>query len=191
MEMDHSTILIKNMVCDRCIATVQNDLQQLGLPYMDVRLGEVRLSRPLSEAERGKLSVLLESQGFQLLMDRDKQLVEQIKGIIRAWVREPENYPEEKLSEVITQSIPKDYHQLSTIFSSTQGITIEKYSINLKIEFVKELLSYDEHTLSQIAFRLRYSSLAHLSSQFKKVTGMTPSEYKSMKEKPRKPIDEV
>lgn len=186
-----TTIHIKNMVCNRCISAVQQLLKEQGLDYTNISLGTVLLNKPLSQAQKQIFSKSLEALGFELINDKKTRLIEQIKTEIRALVHNTDEDFKTNLSQHLTNKLHQDYQQLSNLFSSVEGTTIEKYFIAQKIEKVKELLLYDELSLSEIAFRLNYSSVAYLSNQFKKVTGLTPSFYKSLKKDNRKPLDEV
>lgn len=186
-----STLYIKNMVCNRCIMTVQNELDKLGLKVKDIKLGEVILDKELKDEERNKLEDALLPLGFQLISDKKSRIIEQIKNIIIDLVHHQDNAIKANLSDVLSDKLHHDYNYLSNLFSEVEGTTIEKYFIAQKIEKVKELLVYDELSLSEIAFRLNYSSVAYLSNQFKKVTGLSPSHFKQIKEDKRKPLDEV
>ncbi|MBS1921735.1 MAG: helix-turn-helix transcriptional regulator [Bacteroidetes bacterium] len=186
-----STLFIKNMVCTRCIMVVQNELDKLGLEAKNVRLGEVTLERPATESEKSKLEKALVPLGFELIDDKKSRLIEKIKTIIIQLVQQQDNDLKTNLSVLLSRELHHDYNYLSNLFSEVEGTTIEKYFIAQKIEKVKELLVYDELSLSEIAFRLNYSSVAYLSNQFKKVTGLTPSHFKQVKVEKRKPLDKV
>ncbi len=185
------TIHIKNMVCDRCLWVVKNELEQLGLHPTAVRLGEVDLPAHLSEAEKNQLNQHLVQFGFELIDDKRSRLIGQIKSVIIELVHQRNNDLKTNLSSYLSEKLHHDYTYLSNLFSEVEGTTIEKYVIAQKIERVKELLVYDELTLSEIAHQLHYSSVAHLSNQFKKVTGLTPSHFKSIGADRRKPLDRV
>ena len=184
-------LYIKNMVCNRCILVVQNELDKLGLDSKNVKLGEVELSKDLSTEEKNKLDKTLISLGFEIIDDKKSRIIEQIKKVIINLVHYQENDMKNNLSDVLSEKLYHDYNYLSNLFSEVEGTTIEKYFIAQKIEKVKELLVYDELSLSEIAFKLNYSSVAYLSNQFKKVTGLTPSYFKQIKEIKRKPLDKV
>lgn len=179
------------MVCNRCITAVQQILKEQGLDYTHISLGLVELLTPLSKTKKKTLSASLEILGFQLIDNKKSKLIEQIKTEIRSLVHSRDAELKSNLSQHLTNKLHQDYQLLSNLFSSVEGTTIEKYFIAQKIEKVKELLMYDELSLSEIAFRLNYSSVAYLSNQFKKVTGLTPSYYKTLKGNKRKPLDEV
>ncbi|WP_436410299.1 helix-turn-helix domain-containing protein [Parapedobacter flavus] len=170
---------------------VQNEMDKLGIGANSIKLGEVTLDHELSSEKRKALDGALTSVGFELIDDRKSRIIEQIKTIIIELVHHRESDKKYNLSDVLSQSLNHDYSYLSNLFSEVEGTTIEKYFIAQKIEKVKELLVYDELTLSEIAYRLNYSSVAYLSNQFKKVTGLTPSHFKKIKEDKRKPLDQV
>ncbi len=184
-------LYIKNMVCNRCIMVVKSELEKLGISPASIILGEVTLSGGLSTEQKDTLSKKLEDLGFALIDDKRARLIEQIKNAIIELVHYNNNDLKVNLSDYISDKLHHDYNYISNLFSEIEGSTIEKYFIAQKIERVKELLVYDELTLNEIAFKLNYSSVAHLSSQFKKVTGLTPSHFKQIKTNKRKPLDEV
>lgn len=183
------TLHIRNMVCPRCIRAVRGVLEQAGLEVRSVRLGEAEIVGDLSAERKSRLSDALRELGFELLEDRRAQLIEGIKNCIVELVRSPQVLPDANLSGYLSAKLGLDYRYLSTLFSQTEGRTVEKYFIAQKIERAKELLVYDELTLGEIAFRLGYSSVAHLSGQFKRTTGLTPSLFK--RDKRRRSLDEV
>ncbi len=184
-------LYIKNMVCNRCILVVRQELEKLHIDARAVTLGEVALSRELSKEQMQQLTGNLTSLGFELLDNSKQQLIEKIKNIIIKQVHHKEEDNNQNFSEILTKTLHKDYSYLSSLFSEVEGITIEKYIINQKVEKIKELIIYDELSLSEIAYTLGYSSVAHLSNQFKKVTGLTPSYFRQVGQKKRKPIDKV
>jgi AraC family transcriptional regulator len=184
-------LYIKNMVCDRCIMAVKDQLSKLSIPFNAIELGEVDLGYPLSGKQLDEFRGGIESLGFELIEDKTARVISAIKSAAIEYVRDPNANRKLKFSSYLSERIHKDYHQLSTLFSSVEGTTIEQYLIHQKIERVKELLVYDELSLSEIADLLSYSSVQHLSSQFKKVTGLTPSHFKQVKENRRKPLDRV
>lgn len=186
-----SVLFIKNMVCNRCTLMVQKEIEKLNLIITSIRLGEVELDRELSQAEKETLSRALVALGFELIDDKKSQLIERIKTSIVALVHYQDNELKVNLSDFLSQELQHDYNYLSNLFSEIEGKTIEKYFIAQKVERIKELLVYDELSLSEIADRLNYSSVAYLSNQFKKVTGLTPSHFKKIRENKRKPLDEV
>jgi len=183
---------VKNMVCPRCIETVARIFTENRFEVESVKLGEVKVSPQPDAAQMEKLAEQLQKNGFELLSDRKSKIVGQIKSeIIRLVHHSDEQFLKVNLSEHLADLIGADYSTISHLFSSTEGITIEKFTILQKIERVKELLSYGELTISEIAFKMGYSSSAHLSSQFKKNTGMTPVQYKKLKEKERNSLDKI
>jgi len=185
------TLYIKNMVCQRCILTVAQVLGKNGIVPVAVSLGEVALSHALHPEQEQSLRTDLEAMGFELLDDQRSRLIEKVKSLLIEQVQSgelPENF---SLVEFVGKALHRDYSAISKLFSEVEGITLEQYFILQKIEKVKEWLVYNELTLSEIAFRLGYSSVAYLSSQFKKVTGMTPTEFKNNRSGHRRALDHV
>lgn len=183
---------IKNMVCNRCIKVVKDEFEKLDLKIETIELGKVCISSQLNEAKLSEIREMLDENGFELIDDKKSKLIDRIKTLVINMI----HYQKEvsvsiNSSDFISREIGYDYSYLSNLFSSVEGITIEKYIINQKIEKVKELLFYNELTLNEIAIQLGYSSVQHLSNQFKKITGFTPSHFKKLKENKRKPLDEV
>jgi len=176
-------LLIKNMVCDRCIFVVEKQLNEIGITPVSVALGEVEFGeKELSSEELKTVSESLTPFGFEILDNRTGQLMQRTKTLLLELVKNQSSDSEKvNISDYLKRKFSYDYNYISSIFSSIAGITIEHYLIQLKIEKVKELLFYDELTLSQIAFQLGYSSVSHLSRQFKQVTGLTPSFFKKAK----------
>tara|TARA_B100000508_G_scaffold139549_1_gene138126 strand:- start:1070 stop:1588 length:519 start_codon:yes stop_codon:yes gene_type:complete len=170
---------------------VRNELEKLNLKAKDIKLGEIVLDKNPTTQEKEKFSKTLVSLGFEMIDDKKSRLIEQIKTIIIDLVHHQDNETKTNLSDVLSSKLHHDYNYLSNLFSEVEGTTIEKYFIAQKIEKVKELLVYDELSLSEITFRLNYSSVAYLSNQFKKVTGLSPSHFKKIREYRRKPLDEV
>ncbi len=185
-----NNFIIKNMVCRRCITAVETIFNEIGVTPLIVNLGEVVLENPLNDTQIVELRKKLLSAGFELLDDQRKQQIEKIKAIVIEHIHHMEdnkfNFP-----EVLSSELNREYSTLSKLFSETEGITIEQFVILQKIEKVKELIVYNEISLSEIADRLGYSSVAHLSSQFKKVTGFTPTQFKSQGISSRKTLDDV
>ncbi len=179
------------MVSKRCKMVIAAELEKLGLQYNTVELGEVEFIKEPSELESRELKLALQKWDFELLDDRKAILVERIKNVIIEMIHFSNKFPETNYSEYISKKLTHDYTYLSNIFSEVENITIEHFIIAHKIEKVKELLMYNELNISEIAVRLRYSSVAHLSNQFKKVTGFTPTFFKAMKNKGRIPLDEI
>lgn len=184
-------LYIKNMVCSRCIMVVQDVFKKLEHEAISVNLGEVELKKELKTAEKETLNQTLKSLGFELIDDKNSRMIEQIKTSIIEIVHQRNSELKTNLSDYLSHQLQHDYSSLSNLFSVVEGTTIEKYFISQKIEKVKELLIYDELSLSEIAFQLNYSSVAYLSNQFKRVTGLTPTYYKNMEARKRKPLDEV
>lgn len=183
-------LYIKNMVCQRCIMAVQDILNKLNIPYIEVKLGEVVLKEPKENYDLKTLKTELHEIGFELIEDQQLQIVESIKNLIIALVRNPqENRNPYNFSTYLADKLGKNYHYLSNIFSEKEGITIEKYMILQRIEYAKELLIYDELNLSEIAIKLKYSNIAHLSNQFKQITGFSPTSFKKLQQKNRNPLD--
>ncbi|MDX9705621.1 MAG: AraC family transcriptional regulator [Weeksellaceae bacterium] len=182
-----ATLFIKNMVCNRCIMVIQNELTKLGWIIKSIKLGEVTLSKELNPEEKKHLEKILIPLGFELIDDKKSRIIEQIKTLIIDLIHQQNSELKTNLSELLSNQLHHDYNYLSNLFSEVEGTTIEKYFIAQKIEKVKELLVYDELSLTEIAFRLNYSSVAYLSNQFKKVTGLSPSYFKQIREDKRKP----
>lgn len=171
---------IKNMVCNRCINAVSSLLNEIKISYNSVQLGEITTTNELAQDEINTLKRKLSELGFELLDDAKKKIIEKIKTTIIQQVHYGDGDERYNLSKVLASTLHKDYSYLSNLFSEVEGTTIEKYFINQKIEKAKELLVYDELTLNEIAFQLGYSSVAHLSAQFKKITGLTPTHFKNL-----------
>jgi AraC-like DNA-binding protein len=189
--METKILHIKNMVCDRCIRVVKEELGKLGYQVEDVKLGEAKISSE-RRIDIDEINKTLEENGFELLGDKQAKLIENIKiALIDLIQNKPEMIEKISLSKFLSDKFNSSYQHISTLFSSKEGITIEKYFINQKIEKAKELLIYNELTLSEISYKLGYSSVQHLSNQFKKVTGLTPSDFKKLREKKRIPLDKV
>lgn len=180
------------MVCNRCILVVQQELAKLNIESNRVSLGEIETTgNDLPKEKLQQLAKHLVLLGFELLDNSRQQLIEKIKNIIIKQVHHSREENHHNYSEILSKSLHKDYSYLSSLFSEMEGITIEKYIINQKIEKVKEFIIYDQLSLSEIAYQLGYSSVAHLSNQFKKVTGLTPGHFKQAGRNKRKPLDEV
>ncbi len=176
-------VYIKNMVSIRCKMSVMAELEKLNLCYNSVQLGEAELSENLSDENHDRLKIALEKSGLELMDDRRTILIEKIKNVVVEMVHYTEELPITTYSYYIGEKLHQNYTYLANVFSKVQGITIEHFIIKHKIEKVKEFLVYTELNLTQIAFKMHYSSVAHLSNQFKKVTGLTPSHYKKLKTK--------
>ena len=182
---------IKNMVCNRCIIVVKSELEKLGLNYLSVELGEVSFKNEISQEDKIEISKQLEILGFEILNDTNSKTIEKIKSTLIDLIQNKNNNIKDNFSDYLKEKLQQDYSKLSNLFSQIEGISIEKYFINLKIEKVKELIFYDELSLSEIAYSLNYSSVSHLSHQFKKVTGFSPTYFKKLKGNKRKEIDQL
>lgn len=176
-------IYIKYMVSTRCIMTVKSELNRLGINHGSVDLGEVEIDRPLTTEQHDQLQSVLRHAGLELMEDRRAILIERIKHVIIDMVQDTEELTKLKNSAYIADKLDHDYTYLANLFSEVTGTTIEHYIIAQKIERVKELLLYNELNLTEIAYKLNYSSVAHLSNQFKKVTGLTPTFFKKLRRK--------
>lgn len=188
---DMTTLYIKNMVCDRCKAAVKNALQSLGLKPVSVELGIAYIEGEIDKDKTDEIRTTLCDLGFELLEDKQKQIIDRIKSEIIELVHYKDNKSDVNLSTHLSGKLATDYSTLSKLFSESTGITIERYIILQKIERVKELLFYDEMSVSEIALKMNYSSTAYLSTQFKSVTGMTPSQFKAAGKKSLKQLDKV
>jgi AraC-like DNA-binding protein len=195
MEKDKSnyTLYIKNMVCNRCIKVVKDEFEKLNIKVKNISLGEVETEKEISELPLNKISDILIKNGFELIDDSNSRIIEKIKKEIISVIQ---HYEDEDLTKInfpkyLADKVNKDYNYLSSLFSKTEGITIEHFIILQKIEKVKEYLKYNELTLSEIAYKLGYSSVQHLSRQFKKNTGLTASEFKTNLFVKRKPLDAI
>jgi len=184
-------LYIRNMVCSRCTMVVTAELEKAGIQPLNVQLGEVELKKEPTPKQLQQFSNNIQQLGFELIDDRKSKIIDKIKTIIIELVHHNKEELSGNLSAHLSAKLHHDYSYLSNLFSEVEGTTIEKYYIAQKIEKVKELLMYDELSLSQIAFELGYSSVAHLSSQFKKQTGLTPTFFKSLKENKRRNIEEL
>ncbi|WP_188048850.1 AraC family transcriptional regulator [Flavobacterium sp. GP15] len=184
-------LYIKNMVCSRCIMVVESELVKFGLHPISVELGIAVISETLDKEEEQQLNAKLITLGFEILDDKKSRMVEKVKNLIIDLVYFKDNQFQTNLSNYIVAVIGQDYSYISSVFSQQENTTIEHYYILQKIERVKELLVYDELTLNEIAFQLNYSSSSHLSKQFKKITGLTPTCFKSSKEPKRHLIENL
>ena len=185
-------LFIRNMVCNRCKEIIRQQLELLCIDYKSIELGEVTLNKAIPTQEFVMLKEQLHKLGFELLTDYKASVVTQIKSAIINFIHCGDGTGmNKKLSVMLAEKLSADYDCLSALFSSVEGLTVEQYIILQRIEKAKELLTYNEASLSQIADELGYSSVQHLSQQFKKVTGLTPSQFKNSKEISRKPLDEV
>lgn len=184
-------LYIKNMVCNRCKMAVDATITEAGYHINSLELGEADINEDLNKQQIDELNSRLRHLGFDIIDDRKSRLVEKIKNVIIQLVHHSEDHLSVNLSSLLVDQLHYDYNYLSNLFSEIEGSTIEKYFINQKIEKVKELLTYDELTLNEIAFKMGYSSSAYLSSQFKKVTGLTAGHFKKIKEQKRLNIEDL
>lgn len=191
--MNSKTLHIKNMVCNRCIKVVKEELEKLDYNVDKIELGEVQISTSENNFDMKKIQAALEENGFEILSSRNANIIEQVKILIINLIHHnaEESLTDVNLHKEINKNAGLSYQYLSSLFSSLEGITIEKFIIQQKIEKAKELIVYDELTISEIAYKLGYSSVQHLSNQFKKVTGLSPSYFKGLKTHKRNPIDKV
>jgi AraC-like DNA-binding protein len=179
------------MVSNRCKLAVKEELKKLGLHFIVVDLGEVEIMEDLTAEQQQQLRAGLVSSGLELMDDKRAVLIEKINNVITEMIHHSEELPKVNYSDYISEKLNYDYTYLSNLFSEVKGITIQQFIIIHKIERVKELLFYNELNLTEISFKMHYSSVAHLSNQFKKVTGLTPSAYKQLKEKKRNALEEI
>lgn len=184
-------LYIKYMVSLRCKMLVRDELEKLGISYNTVDLGMVEIQEELTEEQRNIFQKRLKKSGLELLDDKKNILVEKIKTVIVEMIHYSDEIPDINYSNYISEKLDYDYTYLSNTFSEVKGITIQQYIIQHKIEKVKELLLYDKLTLTEIAYRLHYSSVSHLSNQFKKVTGLTPTYFKEVKEKRERNLEDL
>jgi AraC family transcriptional regulator len=191
--MSPKVLLVKNMVCSRCVMTVEGILKKAAIPFESVALGEIHLTREVTGTQRKHLQTDLLKVGFELIDNHVTDLIEKIKQLVIRKARNELDQKEKKinLSSYLSEKLHYEYTHLSSLFSSVEGRTIENFFIEQRVEKAKELLVYGQKTLSEIAFELDYSSTAHLSSQFKKITGLTPSFFKDVGAAKRKSLDNV
>ena len=179
------------MVSLRCKMVVRQELQKLGLHYVNVDLGTIEILEDITDLQREQLGKNLKAWGLVLLDDKRKIIIEKIKAVIIEMIHYMDELPKVNYSEYISEKLGYDYSYLATAFSEVKGVTIQQFIIMNKIERVKELLLYDELNLTEISYRLHFSSVAHLSNQFKKVTGLTPSYFKKLKKKRFKNLEDL
>lgn len=184
-------LFIKNMVSNRCKLIVKSELKKLGLHFINLELGEVEILEDISDEKLKLLNAGVKKTGLELLDDKKSMLVEKIKIIIIELVHYSEELLKINFSDYLSEKLNYDYTYLANLFSENQSTTIEHFYLTHKIERVKELMIYDELNITQIADKLHYSSVAHLSNQFKKMTGLTPSQYKQLKQRSRNPLEKV
>lgn len=179
------------MVSNRCKMAVKEELQKLGLHFIIVDLGEVEIMENISEEQRNKIKMALLKSGFELMDDKRAVLIEKIKNAIIEMVHHLDEVIKINFSNYLSEKLNHDYTYMSNLFSEVQGTTIEQFIIAHKIERIKELIIYGELSITEIAWKMNYSSVAHLSNQFKKVTGLSPSHFKKLKDKRRSPLEEI
>jgi AraC family transcriptional regulator len=184
-------LFIKNMVCPRCISSVENLFKKLEIPFKKITLGEVEIEKELSVKKRLELDEELKAVGFELIDNRTAVLIEKIKKTVLFYISQLDETKRINLSSYIASAVNYEYTYISNLFSSIEGMTIEQFFILQRVEKVKELLVYDQYSLSEISDTLGYSSIHHLSAQFKKVTGLTPSHFKKIGLSKRKSIDKL
>jgi AraC-like DNA-binding protein len=191
---NHTSLLklyIQDMVCIRCQMVVKAELEKLGIQYIDVKIGEADIIEDITPKQVEQLDIALKKSGLLLMDNKKSILVEKIKNAIIELVHYTEDQIRSNLSDYLSEKLNYDYTYLANLFSEVKGITIEKFYLTHKIEKVKELIVYDELNLTEIAYKLHYSSVAHLSNQFKKYTGLTPSHFKKLKNKRRGTLEKV
>ena len=179
------------MVSQRCKMVVKEELNKLGLMYIIVDMGVVDTMEEVSPELRNQIKIALLKTGLELMDDKKAVLIEKIKNAIIEMVHYTDELPKTNFSDFISEKLNYDYTYLANLFSEVQGTTIEKFIITHKIERVKELIIYDEDNLTEIAWKMHYSSVAHLSNQFKKITGLTPTHFKQLKDKRRKALEDI
>ncbi|MEC5165659.1 AraC-like DNA-binding protein [Flavobacterium sp. PL11] len=184
-------LYIKYMVSNRCKIAVKEELKKLNLHFMVVNLGEVEIMENLTTDQRQVLKAALLDSGLELMDDKKSMMIEKIKNVIIEMVHYSTEPLKINFSEHLSQKLNHDYTYLSNLFSEVQGTTIEQFIISHKTERIKELIIYGELNITEIAWKMNYSSVAHLSSQFKKVTGLSPSHFKQLKDKRRNPIEDI
>ena len=184
-------LFIKYMVSNRCKMLVKEELKKLGLHFVVVDLGEVDIMETLTLYQRSQLKEALLESGLELMDDKRAVLIEKIKTVIINMVHHSDEIPKMNFSNFLSEKLNQDYTYLSNLFSEVQGTTIEHFIIAHKTERIKELIIYDELNITEIAWKMNYSSVAHLSSQFKKVTGLSPTHFKQLKVKKRSPIEDI
>lgn len=179
------------MVSNRCKMAVKEELKKLGLHFIVVDLGEVEIMEDLDSEQREQLKIVLHNSGLELMDDKRSVLIEKIKNVIIQMVHHTDEVIKINFSNYLSEKLNHDYTYLANLFSEVQGTTIEQFLISHKVERIKELIIYGELNITEIAWKMNYSSVAHLSNQFKKVTGLSPSHFKQLKDKRRSPIEEI
>jgi AraC-like DNA-binding protein len=184
-------IYIQNMVSQRCKMMVMTELGKLGLNHRSIELGEVELQNPISEAERSSLGEELHKSGLELMDDKRAMLIEKIINLVVELVHYSTEPPQEPFSKTLFKHLKQDYRKLAEVFSKTKGVTIEHFIILHKVERIKELIIYDELNITEISYKLHYSSVAHLSNQFRQITGLTPSAFKFLAKRTRQNLEDL
>lgn len=184
-------LLIQNMVSLRCKMMVKAELEKLGITYTSIELGEVQLAGTITESVKHELKKALHKSGLELMYDKKAMLIEKIINIIVEMVHYSDEYPDVNFSTFLSEKMEQDYHKMADIFSKTKGVTIEHFIILHKVERVKELIIYDDLNLTEISYKMHYSSVAHLSKQFKQVTGLTPTFFKSLAKRHRNNLEDL
>jgi AraC-like DNA-binding protein len=179
------------MVSNRCKMAVKEELKKLGLHFIMVDLGEVEIMENLSDEQRERLKIVLSNEGFELMDNKKAVLIDKIKNAIIEMVHQSDEIIKVNFSDYLSEKLNHDYTYMANLFSEVQGTTIEQFMISHKIERIKELIIYDELNITEIAWKMNYSSVAHLSNQFKKMTGLSPTQFKQLKEKKRNPLEEI
>ena len=184
-------LYIKYMISNRCKLTVKEELKKLGLHFIVVDLGEVEIMENITPEQRELVKAALFNSGFELMDNKRAVLIEKIKNTVIEMVHHSDEIIKTNFSNYLSEKLNHDYTYLANLFSEVQGTTIEQFIIAHKIERIKELIIYGEQNITEIAWKMNYSSVAHLSNQFKKVTGLSPSHFKQLKDKRRSPIEEL
>jgi AraC-like DNA-binding protein len=179
------------MVSQRCKLAVKEALQKLGIRFVNIELGEIEVVDNITLKQKEALKLSLCNCGLEMMDDKRSIIIEKVKNLIMEMVHFNDEMPKTNYSDFISERIQLDYTYLSNVFSQVKGITIQQFIINHKVERIKELISYGELNLTEIAWKMNYSSVAHLSNQFKKITGYSPSQFKQSKDKKRNPIEEI
>jgi AraC-like DNA-binding protein len=184
-------IYVKNMACESCKIFVKEVLEELHITSVKVGLGEIETKNDVTDEDKQKLNTKIRRAGLELLEKKNGALIEKIRAVIVDYVYKSDDQPNAKFSILLSERLNHDYGYLANFFSEVEATTIEQYLIALKIERIKELILFDELSFTQISYKLKYSSVAHLSNQFKKITGLTPTHFKKLKEKRRLTIQEI
>jgi len=184
-------LFIQNMVSLRCKLLVKSELEKLGIPYISIKLGEVQLKSTISKATRKKLMEVLHESGLELICDKKSILIENIIILVIEKIHYTEELPKVNFSSFLSDKLQYNYHYIAEIFSKTKGITLEHFIILHKVERIKELIIYDELNITEISYKMNYSSVGHLSKQFKKVTGFTATFFKNHNNQKRKNIEHL